>query len=101
MQTILRLVHSLLLSPLTSPTITPVLLGSLGVYFHSHHPTRGSLPGPWVALPDADVKRLALDVARTALEGADEAKGERLSVAVSQAVGEIDGPYWTNITAAR
>lgn len=51
-------------------------------------------------MPDADVKRLALDVARTALEGADEEKGERLSVAVSLAVGEVDGPYWTNITAA-
>lgn len=103
-QTLLRLVHSLLLAPMTSAGLTPILLVSLPPFFHSTHSTRGDVPGPWAALPDVDVRRLALDVARTALESADEEAARKLSEAVCKAVvgrGGDDAAYWAGITAAQ
>lgn len=104
-QTLLRLLHALLLSSLTSAPITPVLLASLPPYFHSTHPTRGDVLGPWAALPDADVRRLALDVSRTALEGAgaDDEAGSRLREAVGKAVAgrEEVSVYWAGATGGQ
>jgi hypothetical protein len=104
LQTLLRLVHSFLLAPMTSAGLTPILLGSLPPFFHSTHPTRGDVLGPWAALPDVDVCRRALDVARTALEGADEEAGRRLREAVGKAVvgrESDDAAYWAGIMATR
>ncbi|ORX40183.1 hypothetical protein BD324DRAFT_616690 [Kockovaella imperatae] len=45
-------------------TIFQEVSAKLASFFHISHPTRGHIAGPWIRLPNAWTRKLALDVAR-------------------------------------
>ena len=75
----------------------PSVAKKLAPFYHLHHPSKGSVPGPWTRLVGLETRRLGLDMAVVWAQWDDA-----LRRAVDLAVKGVDGDraYWTSRISA-
>ncbi|KAK8858519.1 hypothetical protein IAR55_002746 [Kwoniella newhampshirensis] len=79
---------------LLNVNVFPSIASKLAAFYHIQHPTKGSVPGPWVKLFQPQVKKIGLDVAKLWVEWDS---GGRLKDAVGRGcrvAGEEWEKYW-------
>ena len=69
----------------------------LAPFYHLHHPSKGSVPGPWTLLVGRDTRRLGLDMAVLWAQW-DDALRRAVDLAVKGVEG--DRAYWTSRISA-